>query len=230
MSVGCGSAVLIDVAPRRRMSAPPRRGLPRSPVSPTCWPAPRQSDPKLVAVVVSWLSGELPQRQIGVGWAALRSLPAPAAEPSLTVTAVDAAFSEIREVAGKGRRRGAPNWSPDCSVRPPARADFPATPARRGTAPRRPDRRDGRRGGEGGGLSTATCGALRCSAGDLPAVAAALPPAGRAGAVHPAGRAARRPDACADRHGRRGRPRTPRWHRDFRCQARRRPGTDPSRR
>ena len=31
--------------------------------------AAEQSDPKLVPVVVSWLSGELPQRQIGVGWA-----------------------------------------------------------------------------------------------------------------------------------------------------------------
>jgi DNA ligase-1 len=61
-----------------------------------------EDDPKLVAVVVSWLSGELPQRQIGVGWAALRSLPPPAAEPSLTVPEVDAAFSEIGNVAGKG--------------------------------------------------------------------------------------------------------------------------------
>ncbi|MDT5237182.1 MAG: ligase 1, partial [Mycobacterium sp.] len=61
-----------------------------------------QGDPNLVAVVVSWLSGELPQRQIGVGWAALRSLPPPAAEPSLTVAQVDAAFSEIGQVAGKG--------------------------------------------------------------------------------------------------------------------------------
>ena len=34
-------------------------------------------DPELVAIIVSWLSGELPQRQIGVGWAALRSLPPP---------------------------------------------------------------------------------------------------------------------------------------------------------
>ena len=33
-------------------------------------------DAHQVAVVVSWLSGELPQRQIGVGWAALRTLPA----------------------------------------------------------------------------------------------------------------------------------------------------------
>jgi DNA ligase-1 len=59
-------------------------------------------DPNLVAVVVSWLSGELPQRQIGVGWAALRSLPPAASEPSLTVADVDARFSEIGAVAGKG--------------------------------------------------------------------------------------------------------------------------------
>ena len=59
-------------------------------------------DARLAAVVVSWLSGDLPQRQIGVGWAALRSLPAPAQEPTLTVAAVDAAFTEIGAVAGKG--------------------------------------------------------------------------------------------------------------------------------
>jgi len=61
-----------------------------------------KGDPRLVAVVVSWLSGELPQRQIGVGWAALRSLPAPAAAPSLTVVDVDALFTQIGAVAGKG--------------------------------------------------------------------------------------------------------------------------------
>ena len=60
------------------------------------------ADPGEVAVVVSWLSGELPQRQIGVGWAALRTLPAPAAEPSLSVADVDAAFSAIGALAGKG--------------------------------------------------------------------------------------------------------------------------------
>jgi DNA ligase 1 len=59
-------------------------------------------DPRPVAVVVSWLSGDLPQRQIGVGWAALRSLPAPADEPALTVAAVDEAFTEIGAVVGKG--------------------------------------------------------------------------------------------------------------------------------
>ena len=61
-----------------------------------------EDDATQVAVVVSWLSGELPQRQIGVGWAALRSLPAPAAEPSLTVPDVDARFTEIGQLAGKG--------------------------------------------------------------------------------------------------------------------------------
>ena len=54
----------------------------------------------MVAVVVSWLSGDLPQRQIGVGWAALRSLPEPAKEPTLTVTAVDATFTEIGSLTG----------------------------------------------------------------------------------------------------------------------------------
>jgi DNA ligase 1 len=61
-----------------------------------------EGDARLVAVVVSWLSGELPQRQIGVGWAGLRSLPNPAAEPSLTVLEVDTRFTEIGKVAGKG--------------------------------------------------------------------------------------------------------------------------------
>ncbi|OYN82328.1 ATP-dependent DNA ligase [Mycolicibacterium sphagni] len=60
------------------------------------------SHPRLAQVVVSWLSGELPQRQIGVGWAALRSLPGPATETTLTVLTVDATFTEIGGVVGKG--------------------------------------------------------------------------------------------------------------------------------
>jgi len=59
-------------------------------------------DPELVAITVSWLSGELRQRQIGVGWASLRSRPPAASHPALTVTDVDAAFSEIGAVTGKG--------------------------------------------------------------------------------------------------------------------------------
>jgi DNA ligase 1 len=61
-----------------------------------------EAEPELVAVVVSWLSGELPQRQIGVGWAALRSLPPPVDAPSLTVSRVHATFTEIGSVSGKG--------------------------------------------------------------------------------------------------------------------------------
>ena len=62
-------------------------------------------DARLVAVVVSWLSGELVQRQIGVGWAALRTLPPPADEPNLTVAEVDAAFTAIGAVAGAGSQK-----------------------------------------------------------------------------------------------------------------------------
>jgi ATP-dependent DNA ligase I len=62
----------------------------------------RDADAAEVPVVVAYLSGELPQRQIGVGWAALRSVPAPAAASSLTVLGVDEAFSRIGAVAGKG--------------------------------------------------------------------------------------------------------------------------------
>jgi DNA ligase 1 len=67
-----------------------------------------KSDPVLVAIVVAWLSGDLPQRQIGVGWAALRSLPPAAAQPSLTVLGVDTTLSTIGAVSGKGSqaRRG----------------------------------------------------------------------------------------------------------------------------
>src|SRR5580693_5255686 len=62
----------------------------------------RSASPDEVPVVVAYLSGELPQRQIGVGWAALRSVPPASAAPSLTVLGVDAAFSEIGAVLGPG--------------------------------------------------------------------------------------------------------------------------------
>ncbi|HJQ01696.1 MAG TPA: ATP-dependent DNA ligase [Jatrophihabitans sp.] len=53
-------------------------------------------------IVVSWLSGELTQRQIGVGWASLRELPPPAAEPSLTVGEVEAILTDIGSKSGPG--------------------------------------------------------------------------------------------------------------------------------
>ncbi|HEX4091601.1 MAG TPA: ATP-dependent DNA ligase [Trebonia sp.] len=62
----------------------------------------RSAGPDEVPIVVAYLSGELPQRQIGVGWAALRSAPPAAAEPSLTVLGVDASFTEIGAVVGPG--------------------------------------------------------------------------------------------------------------------------------
>jgi ATP-dependent DNA ligase I len=62
----------------------------------------RTAGPGEVPIAVAYLSGELPQRQIGVGWAALRSAPPSAAESSLTLTDVDEAFSRIGAVAGKG--------------------------------------------------------------------------------------------------------------------------------
>ncbi|MBQ1027953.1 ATP-dependent DNA ligase [Micromonospora sp. C95] len=68
----------------------------------------RRLDPSEVAAGSGWLAGELRQRQTGVGWASLRDLPPPATEPTLSVSAVDAAIDEIAAVHGAGsqaRRR-----------------------------------------------------------------------------------------------------------------------------
>jgi ATP-dependent DNA ligase I len=62
----------------------------------------REAGPLEVPIAVAYLSGELPQRQIGVGWAALRDGFPPAAAPTLGLAEVDAAFSAIGAVAGKG--------------------------------------------------------------------------------------------------------------------------------
>jgi DNA ligase-1 len=62
----------------------------------------RRTAPAEVPIAVSFLSGELRQRQIGVGWAALRDAPEPAAEPSLALAAVDAAFARIGALGGPG--------------------------------------------------------------------------------------------------------------------------------
>jgi ATP-dependent DNA ligase I len=59
-------------------------------------------EPGEVHPAVAFLSGELRQRQIGVGWAALREAPEPAAAPSLTVAEVDAGFERIGRLAGPG--------------------------------------------------------------------------------------------------------------------------------
>ncbi len=67
------------------------------------------ADAAEVEVVVRWLSGELRQGRIGVGYAQVRDLEAsPATEPSLDVLEVDTWLDQIKEIAGagsQGRRR-----------------------------------------------------------------------------------------------------------------------------
>ncbi len=68
----------------------------------------RQAGPDEVPIAVAYLSGELPHATIGVGWAALRELPPPAAASALTLLEVDAALRRIGETTGAGsqaRRR-----------------------------------------------------------------------------------------------------------------------------
>ena len=62
----------------------------------------REAGPLEVPIAVAYLSGELPQRQIGVGWAALRDGVTPAAAPTLTLSEVDSGFGAIGAVSGKG--------------------------------------------------------------------------------------------------------------------------------
>ena len=70
----------------------------------------RAASPAEVPVVVAFLSGELLQRQIGVGYAALGELLAEPATgltmPTLTVTETDAVFSAVGAVAGTGTQAG----------------------------------------------------------------------------------------------------------------------------
>src|SRR4051794_17632475 len=58
--------------------------------------------PEEVEIGVAYLSGELRQRQIGVGWASLHDRPPTAAEASLTLVEVDAACERIGAASGPG--------------------------------------------------------------------------------------------------------------------------------
>ena len=62
----------------------------------------KRADADDVEVAVAFLSGSLRQRRTGLGWASLRELPEPAAEPTLTIAEVDAAFEAISTLAGAG--------------------------------------------------------------------------------------------------------------------------------
>ena len=62
----------------------------------------RQAEPAEVAPLVAYLSGDLPQRRTGVGWASLRDVPAPAEAATLTIGEVDRLLTTIAELAGPG--------------------------------------------------------------------------------------------------------------------------------
>lgn len=55
-----------------------------------------------VELAASYLAGILPQRRVGVGYRSLVKMPAAAAEPSLTVTDVDAAMRDLADANGPG--------------------------------------------------------------------------------------------------------------------------------
>ena len=62
----------------------------------------RRTGGEEVPVVARYLAGELRQRRTGLGWRSLAAMPGPAAEPSLEVLAVDAAFERMAQLAGSG--------------------------------------------------------------------------------------------------------------------------------
>ena len=61
----------------------------------------RDAGPEEVAVVASYVGGDLRQRRTGVGWRSLPSTP-PAEATSLTVLEVDAAFEQMAGLSGAG--------------------------------------------------------------------------------------------------------------------------------
>jgi len=84
------------------VAATPRRGVKIDKIAGLL----RMASPAEVPVVVAFLAGELRQRQIGVGYAALAGLAdgdaADGAAPTLTVSEVDAVFAEVGAVTGAG--------------------------------------------------------------------------------------------------------------------------------
>ena len=62
----------------------------------------RRAAPDEIAIAVSYLSGELRQRRTGIGWAALRDLPAASPTPTLDLLIVDRTFAEAEGLSGPG--------------------------------------------------------------------------------------------------------------------------------
>jgi ATP-dependent DNA ligase I len=61
----------------------------------------RRLEPAEAPIVAAYLTSQLRQRQIGVGYASMRDLPEPAAASSLTLIDVDAALEAIGRTAGR---------------------------------------------------------------------------------------------------------------------------------
>lgn len=62
----------------------------------------RAEDPHDATVLTTYLAGELRQRRTGLGYAALRDLPPPAAAASLSLADVDTIFEHLSGLSGKG--------------------------------------------------------------------------------------------------------------------------------
>jgi DNA ligase-1 len=62
----------------------------------------RDAAPAEVPPLVAYLSGDLPQRRTGVGWASLRDAPIPAEVATLAIGEVDARLTTIAELSGTG--------------------------------------------------------------------------------------------------------------------------------
>ncbi|MFI6291775.1 ATP-dependent DNA ligase [Nonomuraea sp. NPDC050790] len=58
--------------------------------------------PDEAEIAIAYLSGELPQRQVGVGWRTLQDVPPPRLAATATLTQVDALLSRIKAVSGQG--------------------------------------------------------------------------------------------------------------------------------
>ncbi|NCT89432.1 ATP-dependent DNA ligase [Cellulomonas sp. APG4] len=65
----------------------------------------RRAEPGDLPVLASYLGGTLRQRRTGLGWRSLADLPEPAAQPSLTLDEVDAAFERMSTLEGPGSSR-----------------------------------------------------------------------------------------------------------------------------
>ena len=63
------------------------------------------ADREELPLVASYLGGSLLQRRTGLGWRGLRTLPDPAAEPSLTVREVHDSFDRLAALAGSGSQQ-----------------------------------------------------------------------------------------------------------------------------